>query len=191
MHKNRDTLLSLLCCTQFIYCRFFPGSKRSTFTDSMNPRSTGTTDIEQSTKSVDSMVDNPTYCVPFPVDYHEVSIYPQKKPHPPVFPMNSLTKGVSSIDMVDNECYCVPSSLSGRDDMEQSLVAGQQFPPLEYETPKWYHRLTPTVNILKYSYHYSMLRYFCASPNYIPVSLANDYVVTYPPSKFSHWLYFS
>ena len=120
----------------FIYRRFFPGSKRSTFTDSMNPRSTGTTDIEQSTKSVDSMVDNPTYCVPFPVDYHEVSIYPQKKTHPPVFPMNSLTKGVSSIDMVDNECYCVPSSLSGRDDMEQSLVAGQQFPPLEYETPK-------------------------------------------------------
>ena len=112
----------------------------------MTNRSTLTTDIEQSIKSVDSMVDNPTYSVPLPpIDYHAVSIFPQRsqtKPYrtPSIAAaasknQNHLIKGVSAIDLVDNECYSVPSSMSGQDDLEQSLVVGQLH-PVEYETPK-------------------------------------------------------
>ncbi len=127
--------------------RLYPANKRSTFIDSMNNRSTVTTDLEQSIRSVDSMVDNPTYSVPFPqpVDYHAVSIYPPQRNSPKLAysipthssPMNFLSKGVSAIDMVDNESYSVPSSsLTGQDEMEHSLMARQHFQPMEYETPK-------------------------------------------------------
>ena len=99
----------------------------------MNPRSTCTTELEQ---SVDSMVDNPTYSVPFPTDYHSVKPFPKRNPFPPILAMSSLTTGASCIDMVDNECYRMPSSQNRQDDMEQNLVAGIQDPPLDYETPK-------------------------------------------------------
>jgi len=126
----------------FPSCRLFPGSNRSTFGESLNNRSTMTTEVEQSIKSVDSMMDNPTYSVPLPpIDYHAVRIYPQRsQPKPYGNPSsavskNYFTKGVGAIDMVDNECYSVPSSMSGQAELEQSLVAGQLH-PMEYEKPK-------------------------------------------------------
>ena len=100
----------------------------------MNLRGTHTSDIEQSTKSVDSMIDNPTYCVPFPVDYHSIKIY--RNPLPPIFSMNSQIKGATnSINMVENECYTLPS-LNERDEIEQNLADETHDEPLDYETPK-------------------------------------------------------
>ena len=82
----------------------FRSYKESGFYESITPRSP---DIELE-KSIDSMVENPIYSIPFPVSYQPLNnISELEEP-----PLLSPALGASSIDMVDNECYSIPSSCS-------------------------------------------------------------------------------
>lgn len=116
----------------------FPNFKENSFYESITPRNHP--EIEQSVKSIESMVDNPNYSVPFPLSYHPLDTTQEEVSTPPPLPriaprvMKSRI-GASTIDMVDNECYSVPSASQGSDTEEQDLAArkGSNGSPKETE----------------------------------------------------------
>lgn len=85
----------------------FRSYKESGFYESITPRSP-----DMLEKSVDSMVENPIYSVPFPVSYEPLNNVSELllDPGDEEPPLLTPALGASSIDMVDNECYSSPSS---------------------------------------------------------------------------------
>ena len=88
------------------------------------------------------MVENPTYNIPFPLAYHPLDASMKHIPVPSLLRMTSMA-GASSIDMVDNECYSVPSTthsdqsnnhewMERNMNLESSHVSNI---PSDYETP--------------------------------------------------------
>ncbi len=55
------------------------------------------------------MVENPTYSVPFTLSYQPLDTMSEEGSTPPPLLSVAPQVGASSIDMMDNECYSVPS----------------------------------------------------------------------------------
>lgn len=124
--------------TYMIARETIPSTKESGYYEPINPISD-----DDSIRSTDSMVDNPTYSVPFPVGQPRPLLGQPRPPLPPI-PIESPppvqagtvreAEGTSGdINMVDNECYRAPGSA---EEMEISL--SQSFSnklPNDYETP--------------------------------------------------------
>lgn len=116
------------------YNSMFPNYKESVFYETISPRNHPVVaEIEQSQKSVDSMVDNPNYSVPFPLSYRPLDTTLEEVSTPPPLPRPLRSRmGATGMDMVSNECYSVPSSTEGEREDEQlrslTVTAGPRRP---------------------------------------------------------------
>jgi hypothetical protein len=80
-----------------------PTLKESSLYESISPRNQ---EIEQSVKSIDSMVENPNYSVPFTLSYQPLDTT-SEEPSTPTISVSPQMR-VSTINMMENECYRTP-----------------------------------------------------------------------------------
>ena len=68
------------------------------------------------------MVENPNYSVPFPLSYQPLNTM-SEEPLTPTFLPAAPQARVSSINMMDNECYSTPSCYENSKELSMAMLS--------------------------------------------------------------------